>query len=91
MASEDEFDLALLDIEMPRLGDWETLPRLKVAHPDVRVVLMTGSGCTGRSTAKRAGADAFLPKPFALTVLPSAVDGACGEREASPLKLRQLR
>ena len=36
-------DLAILDIRMPELDGFELMARLKALHPDIDVILMTGS------------------------------------------------
>jgi len=58
-------DLALLDLNMPGLSGVEMLTRLRRAHPDLPVVVMTGFG---EKAALAACADlglrGFLAKPF---------------------------
>jgi PAS domain S-box-containing protein len=56
----------LLDVSMPRLGGQETLRRLRVTHPDLPVVMM--SGYTEQVVADQLGESSpntgFLQKPF---------------------------
>lgn len=56
-------DLVMLDLGMPGLTGIEVLPLLRVAKPDVRVIILTLLDTEAyRSAALRAGADAFISK-----------------------------
>jgi PAS domain S-box-containing protein len=39
---KDEFALVLLDLTMPRMGGWETLPALRALRSDIPVILASG-------------------------------------------------
>lgn len=58
-----EFDLVLMDLQMPGLSGYETLEKLN-RRPGQRVIGMS-AGAVGEATrvAKDAGFDDFLPKP----------------------------
>ncbi len=57
-------DVLLLDLNMPRLGGFDALPRLRDALPRTSiVVLTTGDAPDERRRALAAGAHAFLVKP----------------------------
>jgi PAS domain S-box-containing protein len=64
--TEDEITGMLLDLSMPRMGGQETLLRLRAAHPDLPVVMM--SGYTEQVVAEQLGESShstgFLQKPF---------------------------
>jgi DNA-binding NarL/FixJ family response regulator len=56
-------DIVLMDLAMPRMNGLEATRRLKLALPDLRVVILTvHDDETYQRTALAAGADAFLPK-----------------------------
>lgn len=58
-------DLALLDLDMPGMGGWECLKRLRAIAPTLPVLITTGYG--GGNLAGRAeleGAIGLLPKPY---------------------------
>ncbi len=62
---ENGYDVLILDIKMPKLDGMELLQRVKEAHPDVDVIMITG--LHDIETAVRAmkmGAFDYLPKPF---------------------------
>lgn len=68
---ESEPDVALLDLLMPRLDGLRAAAHLRENHPDVRVLMLSGSTGTDRiAEARRLGTSGFLAKgldPFALT------------------------
>ncbi|MCA1988180.1 MAG: sigma-54 dependent transcriptional regulator [Desulfarculus sp.] len=60
-----EFDLALVDIKMPGMDGLELLRRVKDAHPDTLVVIITAYGSIESAVeAMKAGASDYLLKPF---------------------------
>jgi sigma-B regulation protein RsbU (phosphoserine phosphatase) len=84
-AAEQRFDVALLDIRMPGMDGFDLMGELKLADPDLDVILMTGSVTDTdqrMSRAIREKAFFFLQKPFQRDVLLALV-GRC-------LELRKL-
>lgn len=60
-----KFDLVFLDYNMPGLNGVETLAEIKRHSPNLHVVIMTSATSeTLAEQARRAGAAAFLKKPF---------------------------
>jgi CheY-like chemotaxis protein len=58
--------LVLLDLNMARMGGFETLRAVRKAHPEVQlpiVILTTSSNSTDQKQAMQQGANAFLSKP----------------------------
>src|ERR1700761_4788410 len=50
-------DLAILDLDIPRINGLDVIPRLKLAHPDIRVLVLSGQDpSTFAPRAMRAGA-----------------------------------
>ncbi|MEO8192446.1 MAG: sigma 54-interacting transcriptional regulator [Gemmatimonadales bacterium] len=84
-AAEDEPDAVLLDLMMP--GEFDgmaTLARLRIAHPELPVIMMSGrAGLSDAVNATKLGAVNFLEKPLT----PEGVLFAVG----SALELRQSR
>ncbi|MGN6132740.1 MAG: response regulator transcription factor [Nocardioidaceae bacterium] len=67
-------DVALLDVEMPRMDGIEAAAALKAAHPATRVLIVTTFGRPGfLRRALRAGADGFVVKDTPARQLADAV------------------
>jgi len=84
-AALEKFDVAILDIRMPGMDGFDLMGELKVADPEIDVILMTGSVTDADqrlSRAIREKAFFFLQKPFPRDVLLALV-GRC-------LELRRL-
>jgi two-component system response regulator HydG len=65
LLSTEPFDVALIDLKMPKMSGMELLARIKRRHPDVEVVMMTAYGDVSTAVrAVQAGAYNFLTKPF---------------------------
>lgn len=63
-------DAVVLDVMMPRLDGLETCRRLRAAGSDVPVLMLTARDAVAERVAGLdAGADDYLPKPFALEEL----------------------
>lgn len=59
--------VVFLDIEMPACNGFDLMPRLKLQHPDMFIVMV--SAHTTMDNVKRAmelGAGAFIAKPYAI-------------------------
>jgi DNA-binding NtrC family response regulator len=63
--AEESFDVALVDLMMPRMNGLELLAHIRDRHAGTQVVLMTAFGDVETAVAAvRAGAHHFLTKPF---------------------------
>jgi DNA-binding response OmpR family regulator len=62
---EDEVpDVMVLDLKMPGIDGMEVLRRVRLAYPQVQVVILTGHGSEkDEAEARRLGAFAYLQKP----------------------------
>lgn len=66
----EEFDLAILDLGLPRLDGIELLRRLRAAGKSLPVLVLTARDATDdRIAGLDAGADDYLVKPFDLNEL----------------------
>jgi sigma-B regulation protein RsbU (phosphoserine phosphatase) len=77
LAADSKPDVAILDIRMPELDGFELMTQLKTLHPDVDVILMTGSledQDEKLVRAIRGRAFYFIQKPFDREVLKTLVD-----------------
>lgn len=71
---QSHFDIVVMDVRMPRMSGFETMRRLKAAHPSLPVVLMSVVSAEDyEQLALRAGAAAYLPKDRVVTDLVSVI------------------
>jgi two-component system, OmpR family, phosphate regulon sensor histidine kinase PhoR len=88
---QQEFDLLLLDLKMPRLDGMELLTRLKERYPEQIVIIITGHGTVEAAVeAMKIGAYDFITKPFMPDQLRLVVRRALEKRELQ-IEARQLR
>lgn len=75
LASTEKFDVIILDIMLPKLSGLEVLRELRSAGNPVHVLLLTARETVpDRVLGLRAGADDYLPKPFAFDELLARVE-----------------
>jgi DNA-binding response OmpR family regulator len=83
-ATRSSHDLLLLDINLPTLDGFTVLRKLREAHNQTRVLLLTARGdVTDRVAGLKSGADDYLTKPFAMEELLARVE-VLGRRTATP-------
>ena len=69
-AAEDPVDVVVLDLNLPGIDGVETCRRLRLANHDGPVLMLTARhDVSDRVRGLDAGADDYLPKPFALDEL----------------------
>jgi len=62
---ENNYDVLILDIKMPKMDGLEVLQRVKEAKPDIDVIMITGLHEIETAVqAMKMGAFDYLPKPF---------------------------
>ena len=86
-------DVIVLDVNMPRTTGLEFCAELK-ADPrthDIPIILLTGSDGGTNAAAKRAGAEAFLRKPFSPLELLSVADRLAGGVYGVPVRSTRRR
>jgi two-component system response regulator EvgA len=63
VARQSTPDLAILDLDIPRINGLEVIPRLKLAHASMRVLVLSGQDpATFAPRAMRSGAQGFVGK-----------------------------
>ncbi len=78
----EEFDVVLLDIEMPSMSGMEVLPLIVASHPNTSVLMMTTVDDIQTAVeAMRAGAYDYVTKPFYLEDLLLRVEKAVERRK----------
>ena len=74
-------DVMVLDLRMPGMGGMEVLARVKEAHPQVEVIVLTGFASEkDEHEARRLGAFDYLRKPVDIGDLMSTIRRAAGGR-----------
>jgi len=83
LGSEHAYDVILLDIMLPGLDGMQVLRKLRQKSIDTPVLMLTTKGdVSDRVAGLEAGADDYLPKPFALPELLARVDTLVRRRYA---------
>lgn len=58
-------DILILDINMPLMGGFEALKRIRSAHPDILVFMISSDSTTNNvEEASKIGINGFIVKPF---------------------------
>lgn len=82
-------DLAILDVQMPKLGGLEVLRYIKEKSPRTIVVVMTGAGSEETAVkAMKLGAADYLTKPFGIGEVVSLVEKLLQSRKAGEENVR---
>jgi two-component system copper resistance phosphate regulon response regulator CusR len=94
LAEHYDYDLVVLDINLPKLDGFTVLQRIRAQKPDLAVLFLTGNiQVSDRVKGLDLGADDYLTKPFSLTELLARVR-AVGRRSNRPsesvLKVQDL-
>ena len=77
--NENDINLVLLDIKMPKVDGLEILKQLKEINPDIKVIMVTGYKSVETATeAIKAGASDYIVKPFNSSDILEAVDKNLG-------------
>jgi DNA-binding NtrC family response regulator len=75
LSTEKKFDLAILDIKMPKKDGLEVLKFIKENSPSTKVIMLTAYADVANAlAAKRLGAEDFLEKPYDLGELLSTIE-----------------
>ena len=81
----DAADLAVVDIFMPGQGGLQTIGRLRLESPAVKIVAMSGAASAGgldvQEHAVAVGADHFLRKPFEAATLIALIRTLLGDNQ----------
>ena len=88
---EEEFDLVITDLRMPRTSGMSVLRNSRERHPDTPVIVMTAYASTETAIeAMKAGAYDYFTKPFKLDVVQATIAKAL-EKRRLVLENRRLR
>jgi class 3 adenylate cyclase len=90
----EQFDLMLLDIEMPELNGYQVLEQLKAdaALRDVPVIVLSASDETERvARCIEMGAEDYLPKPFDPVLLQARIGASLEKKRLRDREVSYLR
>jgi two-component system, OmpR family, response regulator len=83
-AREGNYDLLVLDVELPRMDGFEILKELRSCGVETRILMLTArSENPDKIAGLTGGADDYLTKPFAMNELLARIN-ALGRRFAAP-------
>jgi two-component system OmpR family response regulator len=87
-----EFDLLILDLNLPRMNGLEVLKRLRGRSRELPVLILTAqSGVEDRVRGLDLGADDYLAKPFALEELKARVRALTRRSTGTPMLFQHGR
>jgi DNA-binding response OmpR family regulator len=71
LVETETFDLAILDVKIPKINGLELKKRLHVLHPEMKFIFLTGHGSEDdfKIGAAEAGKDFYLVKPVKIESL----------------------
>ena len=85
LATEQNYDLLLLDLALPNVSGFESLETLKDKRPNQPVIILTAKGEEqDRLRGLRGGADDYVVKPFSVKELIARVDAVLRRSPARP-------
>lgn len=80
------FDIAVLDIKMPRIGGLELMHRIRTIHPEIKILFLTGHGSEDlfQKVIDECGESAYLIKPIDIAELVSKMKRLMGGFDDRP-------
>lgn len=91
-AEQQRFDLALVDLKMPKMGGEKVLELLKKKDPHIEVVILTGHGSIDSAVeCTRLGSYRYLQKPCETEELMNVLKDAYQKRVQSKLSVDEDR
>ncbi len=81
MLEQNEYDVLLLDLNMPRIPGIEVLKKMKALDIPTEVIILTANATVSTAVeAMKLSAYDYLTKPFRLEELSSIIDKACEKK-----------
>jgi DNA-binding response OmpR family regulator len=75
-AEKDKYDIAVLDVKMPRLGGIELKKRLEQMAPDMKFIFVTGHGSEEDYNMGTREGSFYIIKPFKIETLVEKIEQA---------------
>lgn len=80
--AKENFDLIISDIKMPGINGIELLKRIKAAHPEIPVIMITAYASANDAVeAMKLGAEDYITKPFNIDELKLIIDKAIYKKD----------
>ncbi|MBI9110920.1 response regulator [Maridesulfovibrio ferrireducens] len=76
--TEIKYDLAILDVKMPRISGLELRKELEQICPDLKYIFLSGHGSEADYKEGTSGADSYLIKPVKIEDLVEKINIALG-------------
>jgi two-component system copper resistance phosphate regulon response regulator CusR len=74
---DNEYDLVILDLMLPKLSGWEMIPLIRKFKPNIPLIALTArSAIRDRVQGLRLGCDDFIIKPFSFEELLARMEAA---------------
>lgn len=81
LAAQNDYDVAVLDVKMPKLGGLELARMLTEKRPELKVVFLTGHGSEADFRTGRDCGDDYLIKPVRIEELVIALKRAVASED----------
>jgi len=86
------FDVVILDVKMPGMDGLETLAAIKLKHPNLEVIMLTGHATVESAIeGMKAGAFDYLMKPCDIDLLLAKIDRAVAKKREHEEKILQAK
>ena len=86
------FDVVILDVKMPGMDGLETLAAIKLKHPNLEVIMLTGHATVESAIeGMKAGAFDYLMKPCDIDLLVAKIDRAVVKKREHEEKILQAK
>ena len=86
------FDVIILDVKMPGMDGLETLGKIKLKHPNLEVIMLTGHATVESAIeGMKAGAFDYLMKPCDIDLLIAKIDRAVVKKREHEEKILEAR
>ena len=76
MAAENEYDLAVLDMKMPKISGLELRRKLSAAYPAMKFIFLSGHGSERDFEKGSAESESYLIKPIQIEQLAATIMAA---------------
>jgi DNA-binding NtrC family response regulator len=92
LAAEARLDVVILDVKMPGMDGIATLRQIKLNHPLIEVIMLTGHATVETAIeGMKLGAFDYLMKPCDIDTLVSKVEAAAARKDEHEEKIVQAR